>query len=189
VSSDATRTVTGQAGGSAQVGGSAKIGSTAQVGSAKVGRPKIGWPSLGRIPPARTKPGTYIGETYAGDLDATMGGTPVVANDGEPAGLARVTLAMRPETKEPPAPGRLVGLCAWAAVIGIIGLVLGIRSAFAIISGAPGWFAAIAPIVGLVGFTSTLGAFVTARWRTAPWALLGVASLTIIVALILVLAL
>jgi len=168
VSSDATRTAVGQA-----ASGSAKV-SSAKVGS---------------IPSARTKPGTYIAETYAGDLDATIGGTPVVANDGEPAGLARVTLAMRPDTKQPPAPGRLVGLCAWAAVIGLIGLVLAIRSAFAIISGAPGWFAPIAAIVGLIGFSSTLGAFVTARWRIAPWALLGVASLTIIVALILVLAL
>jgi hypothetical protein len=168
VSSDATRTAVGQA----------------ATGSAKVGSAKVG-----SIPLARTKPGTYIAETYAGDIDATIGGTPVVANDGEPAGLARVTLAMRPDTKQPPAPGRLVGLCAWAAVIGIVGLVLAIRSAFAIISGAPGWFAPIATIAGLVGFSSTLGAFVTARWRIAPWALLGVASLTIIVALILVLAL
>lgn len=168
MSSDATRTAVGQA----------------ATGSAKVGSVKVG-----RIPPARAKPGTYIADTYAGDLDATIGGTPVVANDGEPAGLARVTLAMRPDTKQPPAPGRLVGLCAWAAVIGIVGLVLAIRSAFAIMSGAPGWFTPIAAIAGLVGFSSTLGAFVTARWRIAPWALLGVASLTIIVALILVLAL
>jgi hypothetical protein len=175
VSSDATRTVAGQAAtGGAKVGGSAKVGSK---------------PKVGNIPPARTQPGTYIGETYAGDLGATMGGTPVVANDGEPAGLARVTLAMRPETKQPPAPGRLVGLCAWAAVIGIIGLVLAIRSALAILSGAPAWFAPIAAIVGLLGFTSTLGAFVTARWRIAPWALLGLASATIVVALILVLLL
>lgn len=173
MSSDATRTAMSQA----------------ATGSAKVGSAKVGGAKVGTIPPARTKPGTYIAETYAGDLDATMGGTPVVANDGEPAGLARVTLAMRPETKQPPAPGRLVGLCAWAAVIGIIGLVLAIRSAFAIISGAPGWFAPLAAIVGLIGFSSTLGAFVTARWRIAPWALLGVASLTIIVALILVLTL
>jgi hypothetical protein len=173
VSSDATRTAVGQP----------------ATGSAKVGNAKAGNAKVGSIPLARTKPGTYIAETYAGDLDATMGGTPVVANDGEPAGLARVTLAMRPDTKQPPAPGRLVGLCAWAAVIGLIGLVLAIRSAFAIISGAPGWFAPIAAIVGLIGFSSTLGAFITARWRVAPWALLGVASLTIIVALILVLAL
>ena len=173
MSSDATRTAMGQA----------------ATGSAKVGSAKVGGAKVGSIPPARTKPGTYIAETYAGDLDATMGGTPVVAHDGEPAGLARVTLAMRPDTKQPPAPGRLVGLCAWAAVIGIIGLVLAIRSAFAIISGAPGWFAPLAAIVGLIGFSSTLGAFVTARWRIAPWALLGVASLTIIVALILVLTL
>ena len=173
MSSDATRTAMGQA----------------ATGSAKVGSAKVGGAKVGSIPPARTKPGTYIAETYAGDLDATMGGTPVVAHDGEPAGLARVTLAMRPDTKQPPTPGRLVGLCAWAAVIGIIGLVLAIRSAFAIISGAPGWFAPLAAIVGLIGFSSTLGAFVTARWRIAPWALLGVASLTIIVALILVLTL
>jgi hypothetical protein len=173
VTSDATRTVGAPAAsGTAQVGGGSTAGGRARVGSA---------------PQARTKPGTYIAETYTGDLDATMGGSPVVANDGEPAGLARVTLAMRPETKQPPAPGRLVGLCAWAAVIGIFGLVLAIRSGFAVVAGAPGWFAPIAALDGVIGFASTLGAFVTARWRLVPWLLLGVASITIIVALVLVL--
>ena len=100
MSSDATRTAMGQA----------ATGSTT-VGSAKVGSAKVSGAKVGSIPPARTKPGTYIAETYAGDLDATMGGTPVVANDGEPAGLARVTLAMRPDTQQPPAPGRLAA-CA-----------------------------------------------------------------------------
>jgi hypothetical protein len=173
VSSDAARTIgAGSATGTAKVGGGATANGGARIGS---------------VPLARTKPGTYIAETYAGDLDATMGGSPVVANDGEPAGLARVTLAMRPETKQAPAPGRLIGLCAWAAVIGIAGLVLAIRSAFAIIAGAPGWFAPIAALDGVIGFVSTLGAFATARWRLVPWVLLGVASITIIVALVLVL--
>jgi hypothetical protein len=173
VSSDATRTIgAGSATGTAKVGGAATANGSARVGG---------------VPLARTKAGTYLADTYAGDLDATMGGSPVVANDGEPAGLARVTLAMRPETKQAPAPGRLIGLCAWAAVIGIAGLVLAIRSAFGMIAGAPGWFAPIAALDGALGFASTLGAFATARWRLVPWALLGVASITIIVALILVL--
>ena len=173
MSSDATRTVGAPAAtGTAKVGGASTTGRRARVGS---------------VPLSRTKPGTYIAETYTGDLDATMGGSPVVANDGEPAGLARVTLAMRPETTQPPAPGRLVALCAWAALIGIFGLVLAIRSGVAVVAGAPGWFAPIAALVGLVGFAATLGAFITARWQRIPWVLLGVASVTIIVALVLVL--
>jgi hypothetical protein len=72
-------------------------------------------------------------------------------------------------------------------MIGIIGLVLAIRSAFAVLPGAPAWFTTGATISGLIGFASTIGAFVTARWRIMPWALLGVATCTIIVALTLVL--
>ena len=140
----------------------------------------------GAPPQSRTAPGTYVAETYVGDIHATMGGAPVVANDGEPAGLARVALAMRPETTQPPAPGRLIGLCAWAAVIGLAGLGVAVRSAFAILGSAPAWFDACAVICGLVGFVATLGAFATARWRRVPWALLGVASLTIVITLIMV---
>jgi hypothetical protein len=140
----------------------------------------------GAIPHPRSTSGTYVADTYSGDLTATSGGTPALANDGEPAGLARVTLAMRPAPVPPPAPGRLVGICAWAAAIGIVGLILAIRSGYAVLSGAPGWFFPLALITGLSGFATTVAAFFSTTHRRRPWILLGYASATLVVALILI---
>lgn len=138
------------------------------------------------IPQPRPQSGTYVAETYTGDVRATPGGVPALANDGEPAGLARVRLAMRPDPQRPPAPGRLAGLCAWAAVIALIGLILGIRSGFAAVGGAPGWFVPLAVLTGLIGFGSTVASFFTAHHPRMPWILLGIASVTLIIATVLV---
>ena len=140
----------------------------------------------GAVPHPRSMSGTYVADTYRGDLTATSGGTPALANDGETAGLARVTLAMRPTRAQPPAAGRLVGVCAWAAAIGIIGLVLAIRSGYAVMSGTPGWFFPLALITGLSGFAATVAAFFNTANGRRPWVLLGLASMTLVVALILV---
>jgi hypothetical protein len=129
---------------------------------------------------------TYIADSFAGDADMTSGGSPILAQDGEPAGLARVTLAMRtPVEKLPPAPRRLVGLCSWAAAIGILGVIIGIRAVVVTIIGAAAWFPVTAAIIGVVGLVATMGAFVTARRAQVPWVLLSIASLTLIIASIL----
>lgn len=136
----------------------------------------------------RTRPdgkNTYLADSFAGDPDLTSGGSPVLAQDGEPAGLARVTLAMRtPAERLPPAPRRLIGLCSWAAAVGILGLIIGIRAIVVTIIGTPAWFPLAAGIIGVVGLVATMGAFVTARRPRIPWALLSVATLTLIVATI-----
>jgi hypothetical protein len=147
-------------------------------GAATVGRATA--PRQGKTPV-----GTYVADSFAGDATMTSGGTPVLAQDGEPAGLARVTLAMRrSEGKLPPAPRRLVGLCAWAAAVGIIGVLIGIWAAIAFLAGAPGWFLPVAGLIGVAGVGFTMGAFVTARQRQIPWALLSAATLCLIIATI-----
>jgi hypothetical protein len=129
---------------------------------------------------------TYAADTFAGDADVTSGGSPILAQDGEPAGLARVTLAMRtPAERLPPAPRRLVGLCSWAAAVGILGVMVGIRAVVVTIIGAASWFPVTAGAVGVIGVVACMGAFVTARKAQIPWILLSVASLTLIIASIL----
>jgi hypothetical protein len=125
--------------------------------------------------PAGTRPaGTYVADSFAGDLTATMGGTPALARDGEPAGLARVTMAMRPvQVRQPPAPRRLVGLCSWAALLGILGSLLALRAVIGIAVGAPSWYLPTFAITALVGTGATMCAFLTARARMLPWILLG----------------
>jgi hypothetical protein len=128
--------------------------------------------------PSIPKPtGTYVADSFTGDIAATMGGTFALAHDGEPAGLARVTMAMRePVRKESPAPRRLVGLASWAAILGILGAILAIRDGVGIMIGAPAWFFPTVAAIGIIGVCLTMGAFLTARARTVPWLLLGLAS-------------
>jgi hypothetical protein len=121
--------------------------------------------------------GTYVADTYAGDLDATSGGSPTLAHDGEPAGLARVTLALQPPAEKlTPAPGRLIGLCSWAATIGVLGAIIAVWAGFEFLIGAPAWFLPTAATMGIVGVGLTVGAFFTAREPVIPWTLLGLAS-------------
>jgi len=129
--------------------------------------------------------GTYVADSYTGDISATMGGSPALAQDGQPAGLARVTLAMRqPIRKESPAPRRLVGLALWAAALGILGSILAIRDGIGLIAGAPAWFMPTASIIGIVGVGLTMASFLTARGRLLPWTLLGLASCALLGAFI-----
>jgi len=139
--------------------------------------------------PARTAPrslipkpsGTYVAETFTGELNTTTGTMPALARDGEPAGLARVTMAMRsPVRKDSPAPRRLIGLNVWAAALGILGAVLAIRCGIGVLAGAPRWFFPTASLIGVVGVALTMGAFVTARMRNVPWALLGLSTAALI---------
>jgi len=139
--------------------------------------------------PARTAPrslmqnaaGTYVADSFTGDITATMGGSPALAHDGEPAGLARITMAMRnPTRRESPAPKRLVGLSVWAAALGVLGTMLAIRAGIGVLAGAPRWYFPTASLIGVAGVGLTMGAFVTAREKTLPWILLGLSTCALI---------
>jgi hypothetical protein len=175
-------------------GGQVQTKTTDDAQTTKAGRAK---PLAPRTPAEATKTatgtkaagtnvaGTYVADSFSGDIAMTMGGTPALAHDGQPAGLARVTLAMRePVRRESPAPRRLVGLCSWAAGLGILGAIMAIRAAIAVMVGTPSWYLPTVAILGVCGVCATMGGFVTARVQTVPWALLGVATFTLAAALV-----
>ncbi len=152
---------------------------TVTAGRAPVRTAKSGT-GTGAVPRGRTHAGTYVADTYDGDMTATSGGTPTLAHDGEPAGLARVTLAMQPtEEQVAPAPGRLVGLCSWAAAVGILGAIIAVWAGIVQLTGPPAWFLPTAAVLGIAGVGLTVAAFFTARQRIIPWALLGLATCTL----------
>ncbi len=131
-------------------------------------------------PDAPGSRGTYVADSFTGDIAMTMGGTFALAHDGEPAGLARVTMAMRtPARPDSPAPRRLIGLSLWAAALGILGVILAIRDAIGILVGAPHYFLPLIAILGIVGVALTMGGFLTARARVLPWTLMGLATCTL----------
>ena len=95
-----------------------------------------------------------------------------------------VAVITRPE----PRLRQLMGVCAWAAVLGVIGLTVGIRGFFAELLGeAPSWYEPSMIIVGIVGIGLTVGAFVTVHRRFVPYALLAVSTVALGYAVVLTL--
>jgi hypothetical protein len=87
---------------------------------------------------------------------------------------------------QPPRLRQLMGVCGWAAVLGGVGLVLGLRAFFGILSGAaPGWYEPATAAAGLVGISLTVGSFLTVQRMRAPWFLLSAASVTLVTAMVL----
>jgi hypothetical protein len=80
----------------------------------------------------------------------------------------------------------VMGVCGWAAVLGGVGLVLGVRGLIGVLTkSAPGWFEPAMSLTGVVGIALTVGGFLTVHRRRAPWAFLAAASLVLIVAMVL----
>jgi len=80
---------------------------------------------------------------------------------------------------------QLMGVCGWAAVLGGVGLVLGLRGFVGILVGdAPSWYEPSTVAAGLIGIGLTVGAFLTVHRVRAPWVLLSCASVTLITAMV-----
>jgi hypothetical protein len=94
--------------------------------------------------------------------------------------------AGEPGSSPEPRLRQLMGVCGWAAVLGGVGLVIGIRGLIGVVAGhPPGWFEPAMIVVGFVGIALTVGAFLTVHRDRMPWALLGASSLVLITAMVL----
>jgi hypothetical protein len=81
--------------------------------------------------------------------------------------------------------GRLAGVAGWAALIGLVGMVVGIRGQFAVLfSTAPGWYQPTLIIIGLAGIALTSAAFLTVQHGHVPWLLLGAGTAAVIAAIV-----
>lgn len=79
---------------------------------------------------------------------------------------------------------QMVAICLWAAVIGGIALITGIRVIIGSISSSPaGWYMPWAIGVGTACLALTVAAFVTVNKRWAPFILLGAATILMVVAI------
>ncbi|MPZ26196.1 MAG: hypothetical protein GEV12_07020 [Micromonosporaceae bacterium] len=84
-----------------------------------------------------------------------------------------------------PHPGRLIGVCTWAAGLGLLGLPVAGRSSVAIIThAAPAWFEPTVVVVGLLGMVLTVGSF-AAIHRALCWHLLTAATCLLAINLLL----
>ncbi len=102
-------------------------------------------------------------------------------------GLAPVAGAFRRPTQSRGGPDqrRLAALAGWAALLGVVGLIVGIRGLIAIlVGGIPGWYEPTLIVMGLVGIALTSGAFLTVQHGRLPWYLLGAGSVVLLSSII-----
>jgi hypothetical protein len=91
----------------------------------------------------------------------------------------------RAAASEEPRLRQLMGVCGWAAVLGAVGLVIGIRDLIAVLTqSSPGWFEPVMSAIGLVGIALTVGGFLTVHRQRAPWIFLGGGSVMLIAGMI-----
>ena len=105
----------------------------------------------------------------------------------EPAGLSSVTGAFRRPTFTRPGPPLrvLAGLSAWAAALGGIGLLVGVRGLIAIlVGGIPTWYEPTLITMGLVGIALPAAGFLTVQQRPLPWIFLGAGTAVLLASII-----
>jgi hypothetical protein len=95
-------------------------------------------------------------------------------------------LSWSDETRAVPVVGReprlrqIMGVCGWAAVLGAIGLVVGIRGFVAdLMDATPSWYEPMMIGVGLAGIALTVGAFISVHRRRTPYILLSLATVVL----------
>jgi len=136
-------------------------------------------------------------ETYARPTSTTPA-TPTPArpaNGTIPAPAARASgptswiaqPAGRAPRVDPPEPRlrQLIGVCGWAAVLGGIGLVIGIRGLVGVLAAEPpAWYEPAAVVAGGIGIALTIGAFLTVHRARAPWIMLLASSVSLLTTMV-----
>lgn len=78
----------------------------------------------------------------------------------------------------------LMGLCAWAAAVTLIGLAVGIWVMIRLMShGIPDWYEPVIVLTGLAGVGLEIAAFVNMDKGNLPWALMGGSTLMLFVSI------
>lgn len=129
--------------------------------------------------PGRRRPATLTGG-WAGRLRrfVAVAGPPARTLARAAAGQVRTNLRLPDRETQAPHPVRLAGICAWAALLGLAGLLVAARVAVAIIAGtSPGWYEPAVVAVGVLGIALTACAFAAVHRPRVPWLLLTAATL------------
>jgi hypothetical protein len=77
---------------------------------------------------------------------------------------------------------RLAGVSAWACLLGLGGLVIGVKVLIGLFTTSPGWYLPTICACGLFGIATTVGAFASVHRQRLPWIMLTVSTATLIVA-------
>ncbi|MEV4138174.1 hypothetical protein AB0J72_39140 [Dactylosporangium sp. NPDC049742] len=86
-----------------------------------------------------------------------------------------------PTDRDPaPEPRHLAAVCGWAALLGLGGMAVALRAFVGLVSASRGWYAPTVIVIGLVGLACTIAAFASVHKRRLPFALLGAASVSLL---------
>src|SRR6266508_12796 len=78
-----------------------------------------------------------------------------------------------------PASRHLARICAWAAALGLGGMLVALRAFIELIYEQRAWFAPTIVTVGVLGLACTIAAFASIHQRRLPLALLSIATLAL----------
>jgi hypothetical protein len=80
-----------------------------------------------------------------------------------------------------PANRQIAAVCAWAAALGLGGMAVALRAFVGLIAQYRGWYGPVVIAIGLLGLACTIAAFASVHRRRLPFALLGAASVTLLI--------
>jgi len=91
--------------------------------------------------------------------------------------------AFRLPTEAAPRPAnrQIAAVCAWAAVLGLGGMAVALRAFVGLIAQYRVWYGPVVITIGLLGLACTIAAFASVHKRRLPFALLGVASASLLI--------
>ena len=146
-----------------------------------------------QAPSAPAQPTNVTGRPAMANAPTAAGRTAVPSQAGPayPGMSAAAAVRAIPQQLRRPTAGdrvprlrQIIGICGWAAVLGGIGLVIGIRGFIGILAdSAAAWYEPALAITGALGILLTVTSFLTAHRRRVPWTLLGMASVVLAVSM------
>jgi hypothetical protein len=80
---------------------------------------------------------------------------------------------------------RLIGVCAWAGLLGIGGVTIALRVLLTLFQVDSGWYAMKASAIGLVGLLFTVASFASVHRPVLPWSMLSCATTALAGAIVL----
>ncbi|GAA1816584.1 hypothetical protein GCM10009682_41860 [Luedemannella flava] len=118
--------------------------------------------------------------TQPHSADLSMTGLHTALKDHPIAPAIRVS-----RNEDAPRLRHLVAASVWAALLGVVGLAIGLRGFVGVLAGdAASWYEPTIITLGVVGIGLTVGGFATIHRHRAPWVLLGAASVTLLAGLV-----
>ena len=86
-----------------------------------------------------------------------------------------------PTDRDPaPEPRHLAAVCGWAAALGLGGMAVALRAFVGLVGDSRAWYAPAVAVIGLIGLTCTIAAFASVHKRLLPFAMLGAASVSLV---------